>query len=327
MNADGMTYSVDFRRLAFIKLQKSNGQIRKTAKLLEISPSTVSRWARQSNWYTSNPPARKRKSDSLNGVLQQFYAHQENCGTSLAMFHQMMKKYDNDGTYASLSTFRRRLKQARYSRKRLSTKVLGKVSDAAILEYERRRLAVTSDGPLVVSVDECNFSEKVQPLFGYSPIGQKCRLRNKKGGWTSYSLILCIASNGTKYHTILKGSVKRVDFARIVLDMPFPKGTVILMDNCTIHNGIDDTFKAKGFTPLFLSPYSPQFQPVELAFSKVKGHFRQLWPWTDGVTDAIEKSVNTLIGQDNRNFFKHASKCLNQRLAEIGDAGCAILVD
>ena len=42
------------------------------------------------------------------------------------------------------------------------------------------------------------------------------------------------------------------------------------------------------------------------------------------MTDAIEKSVNTLIGQDNRNFFQHASKCLNQRLAEIGDAGCAI---
>ena len=124
--------------------------------------------------------------------------------------------------------------------------------------------SLSSDGPLVVSVDECNFSEKVQPLYGYSPIGQNCRLRNKKGGWTSYSLVLCIASNVTKYHTILKGSVKRVDFARIVRDMPFPKGTVLLMDNCTIHKGIDDAFKAKGFTPLFLSPYSPQFQPVEL---------------------------------------------------------------
>ena len=289
-----MTYSVDFRRLAFVKLQKSKGRIRKTAKLLEISPSTVSRWARQSNWYASRPPARKKRhtTDPLNEILKRFYVNQENCGTSLAMFHRMVTNDIASGLSASLSTFRRRLKEARYSRKRLSTKVLGKVTDAAIFEYEKRRALATAGGALVVSVDECNFSEKIQPLYGYSPVGQKCRLRNKKGGWTSYLLVLCIASNGTNHHMIIKGSVKRTDFVKIIHDMPFPRGTMILLDNCSIHKGIDDVFAAKGFTPLFLSPYSPQFQPVELAFSKVKGNFRQLWPWTDGVIDAVDKSVH-----------------------------------
>ena len=75
----------------------------------------------------------------------------------------------------------------------------------------------------------------------------------------------------------------------------------------------------------FGTVYAPQFQLVELAFSKIKGHFRQFWPWDDGVVKQVEKSIMTLRGTDNIGFFKHAEKCLRNKLNEIGDAGCTII--
>ncbi len=44
---------------------------------------------------------------------------------------------------------------------------------------------------------------------------------------------------------------------------------MLILDNCKIHSGIEEAYASKGYVPMFLSPYSPQFQPVELAFSKV----------------------------------------------------------
>jgi hypothetical protein len=74
---------------------------------------------------------------------------------------------------------------------------------------------------------------------------------------------------------------------------------------------MDDVFEAKGYIPLFLSPYSPQLQPVELAFSKMKNYFRSMWPWPEGVNTAIEQSVQTLQPRDIHGFFRHAQRALD----------------
>jgi hypothetical protein len=192
-----------------------------------------------------------------------------------------------------------------------------------VVDYSQR--LSHHQGKLMVSVDECNFSEKVVPLYGYSPVGESCAMRSRSGTWTNRSLVLALASDGTRHHVIKQGSVKRVDFENIIKGMPFPPGTVLILDNCTIHKKLDDVYRAKGYIPMFLPAYAPQFQPVELAFSKVKGCFRQLWPWEDGVVQNIENSISTLRSSDNVAFFKHASKCLAAKLNEIGDVGCAII--
>ena len=85
------------------------------------------------------------------------------------------------------------------------------------------------------------------------------------------------------------------------------------MDNCTIHKQLDDTFAAKRFTPLYLSPYSPEFQPVEFAFSKIKGNFRNQYPWiNNGLETAIESAVSSITPDNIKNFFKHSHDNLNK---------------
>jgi hypothetical protein len=163
--------------------------------------------------------------------------------------------------------------------------------------------------PLVVSLDECSFSEKAQPMYGYSHAGVRCTLRMRQGSWKQRSLVMAISSDGDYAYSIKDGSYNR--FGEFVLSLPYPPETVCVMDNCRIHKGLDDVFAAKGYIPMFLSPYSPQFQPVELAFSKMKNHFRSLWPWPDGVNLSVRQSVETLKPSDILGFFRHAQRALD----------------
>ena len=55
------------------------------------------------------------------------------------------------------------------------------------------------------SVDECYFSEKVLPLYGYSPIGQKCKVTSPATSWKKQSLLLAVASDGSRHSQIIQG--------------------------------------------------------------------------------------------------------------------------
>ena len=165
---------------------------------------------------------------------------------------------------------------------------------------------------IVVSTDEMYVSEKVVPTHIYSKIGLKRGLTKiKSGGWKQRSLIQSIASDGSQYHEFVQGTVKRDRFREYIEHLPYPEGTVILMDNCIIHKQLNDTFNAKQYIPLFLSPYSPEFQPVEFAFSKIKGNFRHQYPWKDGIDTSIESAVQSVTSDNIKAFFKHSHDNLN----------------
>ena len=159
-----------------------------------------------------------------------------------------------------------------------------------------------------MSLDECHFAEKVLPRYGYSMVGKRRPCRQRNGSWKAKSLVFGIATDGSKYGEVLHGAVTRQAFGQFINNLPYPPGTVILLDNCSIHKKLESVFAGKGYIPLFLSPYSPQFQPVELAFSKVKGSFRNQFPWSSGVLSAIEQAVAAITPSDITSFFRHSGR-------------------
>ena len=319
-----MTYSADLRRMAFITFQKT-GKLRETARTVGVSPSTVHRWKNHTDpgtWTCQRPQkrrlsylakkqtkARPRKVTARICLeVAAFLGSPHQCCASARTLQTHLKTAI--GVQLSLSTVRRCIRNAGFSRKRLSSKVLGCVTREQIQEYGRRAREMTKHNPLVVSLDECHFSEKVMPTYGYGVIGKRCPLRNRSGTWQCQSLILGIASDGTSYHTVLSGAVKRCDFRDFVEELPYPPGTVLLLDNCSIHKNNEDVLAVKGYRALFLSPYSPMFQPVELAFSKIKGLFRGMWPWEEGVSETVSRLVMEVNSEDTKGFFQHAEKQL-----------------
>ena len=176
-----------------------------------------------------------------------------------------------------------------------------------IEEYKNMHSDIVTDGTIVLSVDECYFSERVVPLYGYSEVGTRCVHRIGKGGWKHRSLVLGISNDGTQFAQVFEGGVNREMFKSYIRDLPYPPGTVLILDNCNTHKKIDDAIAERGFRVLYLPPYSPQFQPVELAFSKVKGLFRTSFPWPDGVVDSVHAAVDQLTAENSKGYFKHAA--------------------
>jgi hypothetical protein len=81
--------------------------------------------------------------------------------------------------------------------------------------------------------------------------------------------------DGSKHHVLLTGSVKSTHFAEFLEAAPFPAGTVILLDNHSMHKTVlvRSAALAKGYTLLNTPPYSPEFNPIELMFGITKNAF------------------------------------------------------
>ena len=217
------------------------------------------------------------------------------------------------GVIVSKSSISRAMKLANLSRKRLSSHILGKQDIVKVSAFnDAIKPFLDNQSTIIVSTDEMYVSEKVIPTHIYSEVGLKRGLTKiKSGGWKQQSLIQSIGSDGSQYHELVQGTVKRKRFQEYIERLPYPEGTVILMDNCTIHKNLQDTFNAKHFIPLYLSPYSPEFQAVEFAFSKIKGNFRHQYPWKEGVETAIESAASSVTPDNIKKYFKHAYDNLN----------------
>ncbi len=87
------------------------------------------------------------------------------------------------------------------------------------------------------------------------------------------------------------------------------RGDIVVMDNLPAHKvaGIEQAIEAAGATLLYLPPYSPDFNPIEPAFSKVKAHLRKAAEHTiPRLVRRIGRIVTDFSPQECRNFFRHA---------------------
>lgn len=169
------------------------------------------------------------------------------------------------------------------------------------------------DNVPIISVDECHFSENVIPLYGYQQRGNnrpvlKGRTRDRK----SVSLLMAMGNNGVVHSKIITTNVNRNIFRQFVEGLPFPRGSVLQLDNCSIHHGLQDVYDKLGYKPLFLPPYSPQFQPIELAFSKIKHMFRQQWPFRfdnhgteSDIHVRISNAISSVSSENIISWFNH----------------------
>ncbi len=105
------------------------------------------------------------------------------------------------------------------------------------------------------------------------------------------------------------------DWAREVLCPALRPGQVVVMDNASIHKGaaVREPIEAAGCRLLFLPSYSPDFNPIELAISKLKSALRRAGARTQDALDAaIDQALSTVTPDDARAFFKHCGYSLAQ---------------
>ena len=111
---------------------------------------------------------------------------------------------------------------------------------------------------------------------------------------------------------VLDGSINRDAFTVYVRQVLVPElkpGDIVVMDNLSSHKApaIRQAIEAAGATLLFLPPYSPDFNPIEQAFAKLKAHLRRAAERTiHGLWNAIGHILDLYSPQECANYFAHA---------------------
>lgn len=101
-------------------------------------------------------------------------------------------------------------------------------------------------------------------------------------------------------------------FIEEVLAPQLWSGAVVVMDNLPAHkvDGVMEAIQAVGASVVYLSPYSPDFNPIENLWSKLKAHLRSVAARTrETLNDAVRDGLNLITLEDVRHWFTHCCYC------------------
>jgi transposase len=168
------------------------------------------------------------------------------------------------------------------------------------------------DPERLVFIDETAASTKMARLYGRAPKGQRCRAAIPHGHWKSTTFTAGLRLNGIAAPMVLDGPMNGIVFLAYVEQVLVPElkpGDVVIMDNLPAHkvSGIREAIEAVGASLLYLPPYSPDFNPIEMAFSKLKALLRRAAARTlPELWKAIADAINQFTPSECRNFFQAA---------------------
>jgi transposase len=164
----------------------------------------------------------------------------------------------------------------------------------------------------LVFVDETGTNTKMTRLRGRCPKGRRLNGKAPFGHWKIQTFIAGLRSRGLTAPFVVDQPMNRRIFEVWVETQLVPtlsKGDVVVLDNLPAHKShvAEDAIRAKGAWLLFLPPYSPDLNPIEMAFSKLKAHLRAKNARTiDDLWRAIGDICDLYKPAECANFFKAA---------------------
>src|SRR6266700_669622 len=163
----------------------------------------------------------------------------------------------------------------------------------------------------LVFVDETGSHIAMTPLYAYAPRGQRAKGSVPRNYGTIMTLIASLSTQGMGEAFILDGAADGAAFEIYVEQLLAPSlrpGQIVILDNLSIHQGprVRQAIEARGCHLLFLPAYSPDFSPIEEAFSKVKTFLRRRGARTrEALQEAIAQALLLITAQDALGWFTH----------------------
>lgn len=168
------------------------------------------------------------------------------------------------------------------------------------------------DPERLVFIDETGASTKMARLRGRSKRGQRCRAAVPHGHWKTTTFTGALRLSGMTAPMVLDGPMNRVAFQAYIEQVLVPTlrpGDTVVMDNLPAHKGSDvrRAIEAARATLCYLPPYSPDFNPIENAFAKLKAILRKAAARTiDHLWDAIRDALPKFTTSECENYFTAA---------------------
>jgi transposase len=163
-----------------------------------------------------------------------------------------------------------------------------------------------------VFIDETSVTTKMVRDHGRSPCGERLVASVPHGHWKTLSFVAALRVDGLTAPSVVDGAMDGVSFLAYVEQILVPtlsKGDIVFMDNVRTHKvvGVREAIEAVGATLRYLPAYSPDLNPIEMAFSKLKAALRHGAARTvKALTKLIAKLIKTLAPDHCANYFQHA---------------------
>jgi transposase len=149
-------------------------------------------------------------------------------------------------------------------------------------------------------------------LYGRAPRGERCQAAVPHGHWKTTTFTAGLRIGGIAAPWLIDGPMDGDAFRAYVTKVLVPElapGDVVVMDNLPAHrvSGVREAIEAVGATLLYLPPYSPDFNPIEMAFAKLKAFLRAIAARTiPDLWEALKNALDIFLPNECANYFAAA---------------------
>ena len=161
-------------------------------------------------------------------------------------------------------------------------------------------------------IDETGASTKMARRYGRALRGTRCRAAVPHGHWKTTTFVGALRLEGMTAPMVLDGAMHGAAFLAYVEQVLVPTlrpGDIVIMDNLPAHKptAVRHAIEKAGAELRFLPPYSPDFNPIEMAFAKFKAFLKRVAARTvDDLWDAIAQAVDIFEPEECRSYFTAA---------------------
>lgn len=147
-------------------------------------------------------------------------------------------------------------------------------------------------------------------LYGRAPRGQRVIEHAPAGHWCTTTMVGALRRDRIDAPLVIEGAMDSMVFRGYVEQMLAPTlraGDVVVMDNLSAHKtqGVQEAIEVTGATVRYLPPYSPDFNPIEPMWSKVKQRLRSAAARTHpALVQAVGSAMRSVTPDDCRGFFE-----------------------
>jgi len=170
----------------------------------------------------------------------------------------------------------------------------------------------TVDPADLVFLDETATPITLTPLRARAPRGQRAVGCVPRGHRPAISWLATLTPHGIGESVVVEGAVDRPTFEAFIEQFLVPclrPGQVVVLDNLSVHKSVRARalVERAGCRLVFLPTYSPDFNPIELAFAKCKQALRRIGPRSfEAVIDAVGRALAAVTPADARGFYRAA---------------------
>jgi len=175
-----------------------------------------------------------------------------------------------------------------------------------------KRIQAGLDPHRLVFIDETWVKTNMAPLRGWGPKGARLLGRAPHGKWRTLTFLAALRASGLTAPCVFNGPINGEAFRAWVAQMlveTLSPGDIVVLDNLGSHKGEETRrlIREAGARLWFLPPYSPDLNPIEQTFSKIKQAMRTAQERTvEAVTQRTGKIVNTISPAECNNYIVNA---------------------